>query len=350
MAAGKSGELSPADLQARIAGGKMVPAIVLLGADSYLREMCRRALIQTYLPAATREWALGRFSARGGGWQDVFERAQMLPLMSARQVLIVEEVEALEELGEKGRDAAVDALEAYLKDPAPFTVLVFEARGLDGRLRLFKSLKKHSKDVLIVELVIDREQAEALAISTAKELGVEMERDGAALLADAVNVEPARIRTEVEKLSLYAQAAGKITARDVEALVLDARKHTVWQLAEMLAGARRDLALEFLDGLIRDGEQPAMLVGGLAWMYRKLIEVREFPAPVQIWQLCRELRMNEESAKIALRESKRFTREQLLRGLAALAEADNLLKSGVKDQRAVLEFLFGRLTVKARAA
>jgi len=322
VAAPKLQELSPHELTARISGGKTVPAVVLLGSDSYLREMCRNALIDTYVPVATRDWALGRLSARGGGWFEAFERAQTLPMMSPRQVLIVEEVEALEELGDKARDEAVAALETYLADPAPFTVLVFEASALDKRLRLFKSLSKNSKSVLIVELIMDPQQAVALAVSTAKELGMTMDREAASLLAEVVNSEAARIRVEVEKLSLYAQAAKKITTRDVENLVVNARKHTIWELADMLADSRREDALKFLDSLIRDGEKPPALVGAIAWRFRMLIENESRPA----------------------------RKEQLLKALAALAEADSELKSGVKDQRAVLEFLFSRLTAKSRAA
>lgn len=322
MAVPKAQELSPQDLKARLAAGKNIPAVVLLGSDSYLRELCRNALINTYVAEGTRDWALGRLSARGGGWFEAFERAQTLPMMSPRQVLIVEEVEALEELGDKARDTAVDALEAYLADPAPFTVLVLEASGLDKRLRLFKALSKNAKTTLIVELIMDRDHAVELALATAKELGVTMDRDAAGLLADAVNIEPARIRIEVEKLSLYAQKVKKITSRDVESLVVDARKHTVWELADMLADSRREAALDFLDSLIRDGDKPAALVGGIAWRYRMLIET----------------------------EARRSRKDQLLQGLTALAEADSLLKSGVKDQRAVMEFLFTKLTLKSQTA
>jgi len=314
--------LAPQELKARLAAGKPVPAVVLLGSDSYLRELCRNALISTYVAEGTRDWALAHFSARGRGWLDAFERAQTLPMLSPRQVLIVDEVEALEELGDKARAAAVDALEAYLADPAPFTVLVLEASALDKRLRLFKALSKNAKTTLLVELVMDRDHAVELALATAKEMGATMDREAATLLADAVNIEPARIRIEVEKLSLYVQKTKKITPRDVEALVVDARKHTVWELGDMLADSRREAALDFLDSLIRDGDKPAALVGGIAWRYRMLIEG----------------------------ESRRSRKDQLLQGLAALAEADSLLKSGVKDQRAVMEFLFTKLTLKLQAA
>ena len=56
---------------------------------------------------------------------------------------------------------------------------------------------------------------------------------------EAVNAEPARIRVEIEKLSLYAQAKGKISASDVEELVVSARKFTVWEMGDLLVELRR---------------------------------------------------------------------------------------------------------------
>ncbi len=59
--------------------------------------------------------------------------------------------------------------------------------------------------------------------------------------------------------------------------------------------------------------------------------------------------MNPESAELALRHSRRIPQEQLLAGIAALYEADNLLKSGVANPRAVMEFLVTRLIASSAA-
>ncbi len=61
-----------------------------------------------------------------------------MPMLSPQQVVFLEDGEAIEKLGEKARDEAVKTLEAYLENPAPFTVLVIEAAGLDQRMRLAK--------------------------------------------------------------------------------------------------------------------------------------------------------------------------------------------------------------------
>ncbi len=262
-------------------------------------------------------------------------------MMAPRQVIVVEGAESFEKLGEKSRDDILKALGEYLDSPAPFTVLLLEASALDGRQRFYKLLQEKA---LVVELSIGAESAASLAMQMAKELGAEIDREAATLLADILNGAPARIRIELEKLTTYAQGLGRITAADVETLVVAARKNTVWQLGEMLANRNRAAALAFLDNLLREGEQPAGIVGALAWMYRKLIEARHLPPHTSGFQAARQLGMRPDAAENAVRQAHRIPKAQLLAGLVALAEADSQLKSSNPDPRAMMEFLIARLT------
>ncbi len=336
--------VSPEKLIERLAQGKPIAAVLLLGTDYYLREMCRNKIIDACVPESARDWAVARLSARDAGWHEILGRAQTLPMLAPRQVLIVEEAESVEKLGEKARDEVLETLGKYFESPAPFTVLVLEAAALDGRQRFFKLL---SEKALIAELTIGPESAAALAMQMAKDLGAEIDREAAALLADILNGAPARMRIEMEKLSAYAQGRGRITASDVEELVVAARKNTVWQLTEMLASRKRGAALAFLDNLLREGEQPAGIVGALAWMYRKLIEARDLPAQTNGFQASRQLGMRPEAAETAVRQAHRIPKKDLLAGLAALAEADSQLKSANPNPRAMMEFLIARLTSSA---
>jgi DNA polymerase-3 subunit delta len=336
--------ISPEKLVERLASGKPVAAVVLVGTDHYLREMCRNKIIDTCVPAEMRDWAITRCSAREAGWAEIIGRAETMPMMAPRQVVIVDDAESAEKLGEKSRDEVLEMLAKYFESPAPFTVLLLEATALDGRQRFFKLLSERG---LIVELTIGPESAAALATQMAKDLGAEIERDAAAMLADILNGAPARMKIELEKLAVYTQGRGRITTADVEALVVAARKNTVWQLTEMLAGRKRGAALAFLDNLLREGEQPVMLVGALAWQYRKLIEARDLPATVNGFQAARQLGMRPEAAETAVRQAHRISKKELLAGLAALAEADSSLKSSNPDPRAMMEFLIARLTTAA---
>ena len=355
--------LSPEKLIEKLAKGKPVGAIVLEGSDPYLRDLCRNKIIESYVPEPMRDWALARISVRGGDWSEIFQRAETMPMLAPCQVVLIDGAETIQgrakdgdasdpddDDGLSGDNPRQDTLKAfadYLEKPAPFTVLVFAVPKLDHRQRLYKIL---AENALIVELSLGNESAASLAAQMAKDLGAEIDPPAATLLADILNSEPARIQLEIQKLASYAQGRGRITTADIEELVVAARKNTVWQLADMLATRRRDAALEFLDNLLREGEEPIGLVGVLAWMYRKLIEARDLPAGSAGFQAARALGMRPDAAEAAVRNAHRIPKQDLINGLIALADADNQLKSSNPNPRALMEFLIARLTSSAAPA
>jgi DNA polymerase-3 subunit delta len=338
--------VSPEQLLARLAKGKPVPGILLLGNESYLRDLCRRKISDTYVAEGVRDWGITQFSADGDSISAILGQAQSLPMLAPQQVIFVRDVEAWERLGDDSRDALVKQLSEYLDNPAPFSVLVFEAGALDQRMRLAKMFAE--KTVVVgVELSEKPEErarlAGPLALEMARELGVELDREAAAELAEILNGDLAGIRTELEKLSTYVGDRRTITREDIELLVVSARKYSVWELTDMLASRQPSLALEFLDSLLREGEQAPALLGALAWMYRKLLEAQELPPGIYGGQAAGRLHMQAKTAEMAVSQSRKFPRAQLTTGLAALYEADSRLKSGGSSQRAVMEFLVARL-------
>jgi len=339
--------VSAEELLGRLEKGKPVPAILLLGEEPYLRDSCRAMLIERFVPEAARTWAVSRYSADRGETQAALDQAQTMAMLSPVQVVFLEETEAIEKLGEKNREEAVAQLGAYLEDPAPFTVLVVEATGLDQRMKLGKLL---AEKTLVVECGLGENAGErqtaavALARAMAKEEGVEFERGAAEDLAEFVAADLLRLKTEIEKLATYAAERKLIRQEDVSALVISEKTTTVWELADMLASRQTKKALEFLDRLLRDGEEPLPMLGAMAWMYRKLIEASEVKGVTNGWQAARALGMRPERAELALQNARKISKGRLLGGLSALQKADDRLKRGGEDARAVMEFLITELT------
>jgi DNA polymerase III subunit delta len=345
--------VSAEELLGRLEKGKPVPAVLLLGEERYLRDACRAQLIERFVPEASRTWAVSRYSAERGETQAALEQAQTLPMLSPLQVVFLEDGEAIEKMGEKNRDQAVAFLDGYLDDPAPFTVLVVEATGLDQRMKLAKVLMGKT---LVVEVGLgeDADDRQAAAVSLAraigKEEGVEFETGAAEDLAEFVAADLMRLKTEIDKLSTFAGERKVIRRGDVDALVVSEKTTTVWELADMLASRQPKVALEFLNRLLRDGEEPLPMLGAMAWMYRKLIEASEIRGAVNGWQAARALGMRPEQAELALRNARKIPKERLLRGLRALQKADDRLKRGGEDARAAMEFLVTELTSETRVA
>jgi DNA polymerase-3 subunit delta len=338
--------LKPDEMLARIKKGKPVAAILLLGEEPYLRDTCRAKLIEHYVAEAARAWAVSRFSAERDEVQAALDQAQTLPMLSPQQLVFLEQVEAVEEFAEKKRDEAVKQLESYLADPAPFTTLVVEAAHLDQRMRLAKVLTEKPL-VVQVGLGEDPHQRNSAALAVAGSLadgfGVRFEPGAAEDLSECVAGDLQRLKTEVEKLAAYAAEKKVISRADVALLVVAEKAATVWELADLLAGRRAKPALELLDRLLREGEEPLQILGAVAWMYRKLVEASELKGALTGWQAARSLQMRPDQAELALRNSRKLSKPRLLAGLAALQRADDRLKSGEKDSRAVMEFLIAEL-------
>ena len=345
--------LSLDQFKQRLQKAKPIPALLLLGNEPYLRDSCRAELIDKYVPEAARAWAVSRFSADRGELQAALDQCQTLPMLSTQQVVFLEDAETLEKLGDKAREDAIESLDAYLQDPAPFTVLVIEAEKLDMRMLLGKKLAELALvvEVTLGERVEDRvAAAEGLAKALAKEQGVTFEAGAAEDLAEFVSGDLMRLKTELDKLATFAAQRKMIRREDVSALVISEKTTTIWQVADLLASHQPRKALEFIDCLLREGEEPVMMVGAMAWMYRKLVEASELRGITGGWQAARALGMRPEQAELAVRCARRIPRDRLLDGVRALQEADDRLKGGVKDVRAIMEFLVWRLSGERAAS
>jgi DNA polymerase-3 subunit delta len=344
------GKVSAEELAARLEKGKAIRAILLLGDEVFLRDACRSRLIDKLVPEAARTWAVSRFSAEDGDTQAAMDQAQTLPMLSPQQVVFLEDAEAIEKLGEKSRDEAVKAIEEYLENPAPFTVLVIEATGLDQRMRLAKLL---AEKTLVVEVGLGDDShdriaaAVGLAKAFAEERAIEFAKGAAEDLAEFVSGDLMRLKTEVEKLATYAAERKLVRREDVTALVISEKTTTIWEVADLLATRQPKRALEFFDRLLREGEEPLQMLGAMAWMYRKLVEASEIRGATNGWQAARALGMRPEQAELAIQSARKTSRERLLAGLRALQKADDRLKRGGEDARAVMEFLVAQLASKA---
>jgi DNA polymerase III subunit delta len=352
-------EATTEKLFALLAKGKPVPALVLIGTDPYLRDLCRNKIIDAYVPPPMRDWALSRVDLDGSDWSELFQRAETLPMMAACQVVVAQGAESIEIRGKAAaeiedddedgdsdsgesddRQETLKALAKYLDSPAPFTVILFEVPKLDRRQRLYKIL---AEKALLIDLALDASAARALAIEMAIELGTKIEPVAAALLAEMVDSEPARLRLELEKLAAYTLGRPSITDADVRKVAVTEKKNTVWELSEMLATGRRGEALTFLSNLLREGEEPVAMIGALAWSYRKMIEARALPPTTNGFNAARVLKINPAAAESAVRNAHRFTKAALLSGLVALGEADSQLKQRNPDTKAFMQFLIARL-------
>jgi hypothetical protein len=78
-------KIETAELLDRLAKGKPMPGILLLGQESYLRDLCRKAIIEAVLPEDAREWGVVRCDASEDEFSSILALAATPSLLAPRQ-------------------------------------------------------------------------------------------------------------------------------------------------------------------------------------------------------------------------------------------------------------------------
>lgn len=318
----------------RLRRGQLPAAIALIGADAFLHDLFRERILSALIPDDARVWGVRRLSAREISVGEVVAAASMRPMLLPHQVVHVTDLEAWEKLSAE----VLEELERYLARPAPFTLLLLEAERLDRRLRLARLLEQYG---IVPELDAVMLDAATLASELAAQRGRKMDEKAAALLAEAVGGQPARIASEVEKLATYAGPGGTIDVRAVQALVVASRAATVWEMIACLYEGDLAAAMHLLDDLLRAGESAVAIVGALAWNFKKVIEARALLRRLPPERVVYQLGARAETAERLVRLARQLSDDELTRALEALARADDRLKasSGAQQTRLLLELL-----------
>lgn len=349
--------MTPQEFLARIRQKQFPAACLLLGPEPYQRDYCRNALIEQFLPEGEREAGLTQYDLEESSLAAVIEDARSLSLFAARRLIRVRNAEAVlpRAKGEDGERPAGDAgvLEAYLKDPTPGVVLVFEASrfGFEGedKTRLERVRRFYAAAPAVVECApLTPERARQFARNLARRAGLEIGEAEVELLVEGLGAEAARIAAEIEKLAVWAAAKGPVTAADIAQLVPEARSSTVFALVEALGQRDRVRALDVLDTLIRQGEYPPLALSFLSTQFRLALAAREagWDRPEQIQTQSGRLgvRMWPSRAQQIHRTASAFSRAQLAGALRLVYAADKALRDVRPEDRVVLEDLIFRLT------
>ena len=288
------------------------PVHLLWGEDDFLlRERARELLGDlraTEVDAA--EW-------QGGELQDLATPS----LFGERRALLITDAkdlpkEALAELG------------AYLAAPDPDAPLVLCALVGD-RAKAPAGLEKLVKPVgTVTEVKIARKDLETWLLKRAKRDGVDLTPPAARALVETVGVEPGVLVASLEQLG-DAFADQRITPEAVSRQFRGLGEQKTWDLCDRAFAKDLPGAIRSLRSIEEGGDDPLMVLGGIASRLRDLIKVRSLPDRMAPADVAREAGLRFEwRARRYLQEARNFSMEQLIQIHERIVEADRAMKSG----------------------
>jgi DNA polymerase-3 subunit delta len=254
-----------------------------------------------------------------------------ISLIASRRYLLVDGVEAW------GKADAEKAVAALGQIPPETTVaLVAHGKPPAGAA---KAVEKAGGDVLTFELPRARDLPKQL-VADARELGFDLEPSAARLLVERLGPRPMRLRTELERLALWAGEEGRVGPEDLEAMVSDTSEEAIWTLADAVVAGDEAETMRVAERLVSQGEALSRIVYSLAPRLRQALKAAtELEAGRSASEVAKGLSMHPYAAKMLVSKVKGRTPEDIDSSIRALADLE-LWSRGGSDYPEQVAFTF----------
>jgi DNA polymerase-3 subunit delta len=334
--------LSFAQFQQALRRGAPEPAYLLDGEEPYFHDEAIRLLEAAALSGGGLALDLASFRGADAALPEILDLASTYPMGGGRRLVVVREADGL-------RLESPAVLAAYLLRPNPRSSLVFTDTGFDRRRVLFRTLAEAACRVDCRPL--DEAATSAWVRERLRAGGFGIGADLAeAIVAGLSGGGLGPLDAELQKLMIAIGEPRPVRAADLEILAGVPRLERSFEVAAQALRGERGPAIGALRALLRAGEEPVYLLGGIASHVRTALKAAS--------ALRRRLPVREAAALYNL-EPWRF--EKLVRepgiasprplttALGGCLRADRELKGqGAKDPAHALELLVHRIG-RARA-
>ena len=322
---------------------QVAPIYLLYGTESFLIHETKQLLLTHVLEEDEIDFNFSSYDLEETPIESVLEDAETLPFMGEKRLIFIHNPGFL--TAEKTKDKIehnLSKLEAYLKEPAPFTVLVLVApyEKLDERKKLTKELKKTA--VIFEAKKLLEPELKQWIFERAAYHQVNIDEAANARMIELVGANLFMLTSEFDKLALYVGESRKITEAIVEELVSKSLEQNIFSLVDKIVKRKIEEALRIYYDLIKQNEEPLKILAIITGQFRLIYQVKELSRKgYGQQQIAGYLKTHPYRVKLAAGQAGQFSDEELTQIIHRLADADLQMKTGGMNKSLLIElFLF----------
>jgi DNA polymerase-3 subunit delta len=327
-------KLTISELDRELRDKNIAPAYLIYGPEGYLAQTALSRIKACAARIGGAEVEPDRFSGRTHDISDMIACAGTLPMWSKFRLVIVSEADAIKEAG---------TLEAYLKRPSRTSSIVFMAEKADGRTKFVQLFSQKGTTVECKAPYEDK--LPDWVRMEASNLGKNISISAAQLVAELAGPGLGELRSALDKIILYIGKKAAIEPADVETVLTDTGRRSVFEFADAVGRGDLPRAVKLLKKLTEFGESEVMILTMLARHWRILLKVREAMAAgsADKYALGKLVGVNPFFMDNYIAQARRFNGQQLKAGFKKIYLADKALKSSKHPKIAVLQKCIGEL-------
>ncbi|MCA9249701.1 MAG: DNA polymerase III subunit delta [Phycisphaerae bacterium] len=305
---------------------KSVYAVV--GNDAFRKRQAIEAICDQLAKGGGSDEGPSRYEGAKTELAIVLDDVRTYSLLGGARIVIVEDADPF-----ITRNRA--NLEKYCAEPVDSGVLILDCGSLPSNTRLYKAIAKTGQIIKCDPL--KGQALQAWMVQHARDAyNKQLDRQAAWRLADLVGQSLGALDAELSKLSIFVGSRTAITPKDVEELVGRLREEDIFGITDAMASGDTATALtKWEKVLATDRAAPARAVGGLAWGFRKLLDLKlQSMSGVPMGSLARQAFTTPD---VLQRRLERHDVADLQNKITALLEADVASKNGLSTASSAIQ-------------
>ncbi len=213
--------------------GNFRPCYFLHGPEPYFIDQVSRFAEEHILDEAEKAFNLTVLYGKEADHLAVVDSARRYPMMAARQVVILKEAQEMRTLNE---------LQGYIEKPSPTTVLVicYKHKTFKFNSAFGKLLKQHAV-VMESKWLYDNQMPDWIAGYLKKDQ-LAIAPEAAALIAEYLGTDLAKVANELDKLALNLPAGTQVNTAHIEEHIGISKDYNIFELQKALGQLDRTKA------------------------------------------------------------------------------------------------------------
>lgn len=230
------------------------PIYFLCGEETYYIDRISDLIEKSVLTEDEKSFNQVVLYGRDTTVEEIVSTAKRFPMMSDYQVVIVKEAQNLSK--------TFDKFESYAVNPQLTTILVFAYRDKpDGRKKIFKTIK--DKGVWFESKKLYDNQVPDWIVKVLKGQNYGIEPKAAAMLAEFLGTDLAKINNELEKLKIVFPEGHIFTPKNIEENIGFSKDYNVFELKSALATRNQQKAYTIIHNFAANPkDNPIVVISG----------------------------------------------------------------------------------------
>ncbi len=294
----------------------------------------------------------------------IIAAAQSFPMFAEKRLVVVKHAEEMEShkleerIENKKLDLLLATLENYLKNPSPFTILIFiynENRAFwdtpmerakskktkEYRRKEFKLLQNYCTEVSFRRL--SESKVETWITEYARDNNYTITPEAISYLIDLLGTDLTAIANELQKSFIALGERREIGVVDIEGSVGRIHSHRIYELTNAIGTKNIAQSLKILHRMIEDGNKPLSILNSLSRHLTKIASLKDVRKGKPSPQREAEKRFKSNAQERLARQAAIFTPEELASIFQYLSSVDIACKTTSLKHQFLLENLLMEL-------